>query len=239
MACLSVFLSSALPAQLKTTLSPASAHAFDEYVKNAEAGLDWQPQIPVGSRRISLIPGSQNSTLALPDAIIHDWRGGVLAPGAQVSQVLAVLQSYDSYERLYAPEITESKILSHQGDHWKIYLKLYKKAFFTANLESEYAVEYRPVGNGRWAMLSRSTKIVEEEGGVPLPEGTGHGYLWRLNAYWLLEQRPEGVYMECRAISMSRDVPAGLGWALKPIIAKLPRQSLRDTLEATLRALNR
>jgi hypothetical protein len=163
----------------------------------------------------------------------------VLVQNATVEQVLAVLQSYADYKKLYAPQITDSKIYSHEDNHWKIYLKLYKKDFLTAHLATEYDVVYRPLGNGRWAMLSRSTKIAEESDGVLLPEGTGHGFLWRLNAYWLLEQRPQGVYMECRSISMSRDVPVGLGWALKPIVAKVPRESLRETLEATVKALHR
>jgi hypothetical protein len=149
------------------------------------------------------------------------------------------LQSYNDYKTLYAPQITDSKVYSHHDNRWKIYLMLHKKEFLTADLASEYDVEYRPLGEGRWAMLSRSTKISEEQDGALLPEGTGHGFLWRLNAYWLLEQRSQGVYMECRAISMSRDVPLGLGWAIRPIVAKLPRESLRETLEATVRALTR
>jgi hypothetical protein len=58
-----------------------------------------------------------------------------------------------------------------------------------------------------------------------------------LNAYWLLEQRPEGVYLECRSISLSRDIPAGLGWAIRPMMTTVPRKSLHDTLEATARAV--
>jgi hypothetical protein len=45
------------------------------------------------------------------------------------------------------------------------------------------------------------------------------------------------VYIECRAISLTRDVPKGLGWVLEPIIKNLPRESLKNTLEATRRAL--
>ena len=128
-------------------------------------------------------------------------------------------------------------ILSHEGNLWRVYLKLYKKKLFTANLDTEYEIEYRPLGQGRWSILSRSTKVAEVDGGRELAVGVGHGFLWRLNAYWVLEQRPEGVYIECRAISMSRDVLVGLGWAMKAMVTSVPRESLRDTLEATVRAL--
>ena len=46
-------------------------------------------------------------------------------------------------------------------------------------------------------------------------------------------------WFECRAISLTRDVPFGLGWAIEPIIQKLPKESLIHTLEATRDALHR
>jgi hypothetical protein len=45
------------------------------------------------------------------------------------------------------------------------------------------------------------------------------------------------VFVECRAISLSRNVPLGLGWLIEPIIQKLPRESLINTLAATRHAL--
>lgn len=213
--------------------------AFDDYVRIAEAGFDWRPHVSLKKNRVAVTPGSRTPVVELPDALIYDWAGAAVVPHVTVEQVLAVLQSYDDYKHIYAPEIADSNVFSRHDNRWKIHLKLHKKEFFTANLATEYDVEYRPLGAGRWAMLSRSTRIAEEENGVLLPEGTGHGFLWRLNAYWLIEPQADGVYIECRAMSMSRDVPVGLGWALKPVVARLPRESLRETLEATVRALNR
>jgi hypothetical protein len=222
---------------LKTKLSSESARAYDDYIKGAEAGFDWRGHVPLAGRGVKIIPGALNPTIELPDAIIHDWVAAELLPDATVEQVLKVLQSYSDYKRLFASQIADSKVYSHRDNEWKVYLQLHKKAILTANLATEYNVEYRCLGEGRWAMLSHSTKVAELEDGVMLPVGTGHGFLWRLNAYWMLEQRPEGVYIECRAISMSRDVPAGFGWALRGVVARLPRESLRDTLESTARAL--
>ena len=226
-----------LPAQMTTTLSSESARAFERYVKAAEAKFDWRDHVPLDKHGVKIIPGGLNPAIELPDAIIHDWVAAVLVRNVTVEQVLSVLQSYDNYKRLYASQVSDSKVYSHHKDQWRIYLKLYKKAIFTVNLATEYDVEYRCLSEGRWAMLSRSTKVAEMEDGVLLPVGTGHGFLWRLNAYWILEQRPEGVYIECRSISMSRNVPVGLGWALNGLVAKLPRESLRDTLKSTARVL--
>ena len=70
-----------------------------------------------------------------------------------------------------------------------------------------------------------------------LPPGRDHGFMWRLDTFWRFQERDGGVYMECRAISLSRDLPAGLGWLINPIIHSLPRDSMTNTLEATRRAL--
>jgi hypothetical protein len=70
-----------------------------------------------------------------------------------------------------------------------------------------------------------------------LPPGHDHGFLWRLNSFWKFEERDGGVYLECRAISLSRDVPTGLGWLINPIIRSLPRESLSNTLRETRQAL--
>ena len=56
------------------------------------------------------------------------------------------------------------------------------------------------------------------------PPGTGHGFLWRMNAYWLIEPRPEGVYLECRSLSLSRSIPAGLGWLIEPFVTSVPKR---------------
>ena len=184
-----------------------------------------------------MVPGGAQPTIDLPDAILHDWAAAVLIPGTTLEKTIALMQNYDDYKHIYSRQITDSKLLSHEGDLWRIYLKLYKKAIFTANLHTEHDVEYRRIEPARWGILSRTTKVAEVDDGKIQPVGTGHGFLWRLNAYWVLEQRPEGVYVECRAISMSRDVPTGLGWALKPMVTRVPRESLHDTLEDTVRAL--
>jgi hypothetical protein len=230
---------SPLAAQLIVKLSPESDRAFDAYIKTAESQLDGRPHVALDKNSsVKIVPAVANPTIDLPGAIIHDWAGAILVPGASLEKALTVLQSYDDYKKIYAPQVTQSKLYSRQGDHWSSYLKLYKRAaLLPAIFDTEYDVEYRELDRTRWAVLSHSTKVAEIDGGQVLPVGTGHGYLWRLNAYWLLEQRPAGLYLECRAISMSRDIPLGLAWAIKPMITTLPRDSLQQTLDATARAL--
>jgi len=67
---------------------------------------------------------------------------------------------------------------------------------------------------------------------------TGHGFLLRRYSYWRFQEREGDVCVECRAISLTRDVPLGLGWIIGPIIQELPKESLLSTLEATRKALH-
>ncbi|HEY2115812.1 MAG TPA: hypothetical protein VGJ51_12015, partial [Candidatus Angelobacter sp.] len=85
---------------------------------------------------------------------------------------------------------------------------------------------------------SISTRIAElkdpnKPDGEQLPVGTGHGYLWRLNTYWRFEEKDGGVYLQCEALSLTRDMPIGLGWLLKPLVTSIPKASLNRALGQT------
>jgi hypothetical protein len=121
-------------------------------------------------------------------------------------------------------------------------MRLLKKKILTVVLDTDHDVRYRSIDAQRWLCRSYTTRIAEvENAGTPkeqvFPPDTGYGFLWRLDSYWRFQGRDGGVYVECRAISLSRDVPLGLGWIVEPIIQKLPRESLVETLNCTRRAL--
>ncbi len=230
----------ALAAQLNTTLSPRATAAFDAYLKTHEPQINNRPrygQLKPGDVRID--PAREDGSIEVKDGMIHDWVAAALIPGATVDQALAVLQNYSAYKTIYKPEVTDSRLISHSGDQWRVYLRILKKKVLSSELNTEYDVNYKDLGAGRWAMTSRSTRIAEVDGGKELPLGTGQGFLWRLNAYWLIEPRPNGVYLECRSLSLSREIPFGLGFVVGPFVKTLPIESLRATMEATARALGR
>ena len=222
-----------------TELAPQTTQAFEEYQKAAEARMDWQAHLTPGPGEVQIAASEANSLIEVNGGLIHDWRAATFAPGATVRQVLAVLEDYANYKTIYAPEVIESRVLGHDGNRWRLYLKIVKKKVLTVTLNSEYEAEYRSLGQGRWAKISHSVKLTEVSGGKELPMGTGHGFLWRLNSYWLVEPRPGGVYMECRSISLSRAIPPVLDWIVRPMVTSVPRESLRGTLEATVRSLGK
>ena len=227
-----------LAAQFQVHLNPQTDQAFDDYRKAAEARFDGHPRFPAALKpgQIEITPTNSVGSMDVKDGMIHDWTAAVVVPGATVEKALAVLQNYAAYKNIYRGEVTESKLVRRDGDLWRIHLRMVKKQVFTVVLNGDFDVQYRSLGNNRWGVLSRSTRIAELNGDHERPPGTGRGFLWQLNTYWLIEPRPEGVYLECRAISLSRDIPFGKS-LVEPFLTSVPRESLQNTMEATLRAL--
>jgi hypothetical protein len=243
----------AKPVQLK----PQTVDAFDAYIRQAEAAMEqtMQPDSPFlwsdrNSERTQQVRGGQvvaqfwagRGPANVPNGLIHDWVGAILIPGTTVKNTLALIQDYDNHKNVYKPEVIGSRLISHKDGDFQIYLRLLKKKIITVVLDTDHEVHYRALDGMRWVCRSYTTRIAEvEDAGSPkeriLPPDTGYGFLWRLYSYWRFQERDGGVYVECRAISLTRDVPTGLGWVIKPIIQKLPKESLINTLKATRQAL--
>jgi hypothetical protein len=240
----------------KVQLDPQTLESFDAYIRRAEAGmretlrggaflwsdtsLETARQVREGQVVAQFWSG--RGPVKVPNGLIHDWIGAAWAPGTTVKATLALIQNYDNHKNIYQPEVIDSKLISRHGNDFEIYLRLLKKKIMTVVLDTDHRVRYRPVNRTRWICSSCTTRIAEvENAGKPdekiLPPDTGYGFLWRLYSYWRFQQRDGGVYLECRAISLTRDVPLGLGWIIEPIIQKLPKESLIHTLECTRQAL--
>jgi hypothetical protein len=225
-------------AQITVHLAPATTQAFEKYVAAAESKMDWKARTSAKPGGDVDLTGIGGSPINVEDGMIHDWAGGVLVRGATVEKALALFQNYAGYKKVFSPDVIDSQVLQHEGDRWNSRLRISRRSgLISVTFDAEYAIEYRRLGEGRWAIQSHSTKIAELDGDKPLPVGTGQGFLWRINSYWLIEPRREGLYLECRAISLSRDIPTGLGWIVRPIVSSLPKDSLRATVEEARNAL--
>jgi hypothetical protein len=217
-------------------LSEQTRRAFDSCVQAAESAMRSQPSLDPKPGEVQVAPSAAATPVAVEDGLIHDWVAAVQIPGVSVEQALEMFQRYEDYPSIF-PGVIESRVLSRQGNRWLVHLRLRRKSVLTVVLDADHQIEYRPLEDGKWAIISSSGPISEVENGKPLPADTGNGFLWRLNAYWLLAPRAGGLYIECRTISLSRDIPAGLGWLIKPMVSGVPRESLRQTMEAARRAL--
>ena len=225
-------------AQITVHLSNQTNQAFDAYIKVAEAKMEWKANPATKPGKIDVSSWQGKGPVQVEDGLIHDWVASVEVPGTTVEKVLAMFQDYGGYKKIFAPGVLDSRLVSQAGNLWRVHLRLrQQQGLVTVAFDTDYDIEYRPQERSQFAILSRSTRIAELDGGKDLPVGTGSGFLWRLNSYWLIAPRPGGVYLECRAISLSRDIPVGLGWMIKPMVSSVPRDSLRDSVDAARRAL--
>ncbi len=178
----------------------------------------------------------------VPDAMVHHWIGTVFIPGATLQQTLAIAKDYNRHQVYYAPEVARSKLISRNGDDFHIYYRFKRHKVVTVVLDTEYDIHYARISPTREISRSYSTRVQEvENAGKPdeadKPIGNDTGFLWRLDTLWRFEQKDGGTYVQCEAISLTRDIPTGLGWMIRPFIESVPRESLEFTLKNTRKAL--
>jgi hypothetical protein len=161
-----------------------------------------------------------------------------------VKDVLAVLQDFDRHAKIY-PEIIRSRLVKRDGDEITGYWRLERKQqFVPAVFDVRQDAYYREVVPGKWICRAYANDIreVQDAGSSKerdYPLGQGLGLLWRMNAFWSIEASGNGVLAECRTISLSRSIPSGMGWMIKPFIQNVPRESLTSTLQNTRKSLRK
>jgi len=184
----------------------------------------------------------QGRQIRVPGGMIHDWIGTVFIPGATLAQTLALDQDYDHHQDIFRPDVICSKILRHSGDDFLVLLRFYKKKVITTVIDTEHEVHYTIMDATHAQSRSHTTRVQEVNNAGQSdeslePEGHDRGFLWRMNTYWRFEEKDGGTYVECRSISLTRDIPAGLGWLIGPYVTSVPRESLTFTLATTRSAV--
>jgi hypothetical protein len=241
--------------------SQPAEHAFESYIAILEARLARQHSSPdtylaVLSREGVLRTNTEQELIAgairveqvnggswqVNGGLLHHWRAAAFVPDASPKDMLGLLTDYNNLTRYYSPEVVSSHALANDGTTTMLAMRLKKQKVITVVLDAEFQVESGLARGGRGYSSSRSTHIwqIDQPGTERerrLAEGAGDGFLWRLNSYWSFGQRRDGLLIECEAVSLTRAVPAGLGWLIMPIIGTLPRESLQFTLTATKNAL--
>ncbi len=226
-------------------LSPKTLKEFQAYMQEADRVMQSRPEgnsrLPVKTDGLPVIQGwNGKHDHSVTDGMIHDWVGAIFVKNARLEHATAVLQDLEKYKQYY-PQVIAYKTVERNGVKSKVFMRLLKRKIITVVLDTYYDITQAPSGPGRHQIISKSTRISEvanhgEQSEYVKPPDTGFGFLWRQNSYWLLEERDGGLYMELRSISLTRDIPAGLAWAIKPMVTSLPRESLASTLEGTAKA---
>jgi hypothetical protein len=236
------------------TQPPAAAvSAFNTYAGKMEARLAQELRSPAASLTpvdVSRLRDGQvviekmtPADVDLPGAMLHDWRGTAFVPGATPSNFEQLMRNFDAYPLQFAPQVERARVLAHNRDHYTMTMRVRQKHVLTVVLDTTYDVTFGRVDAHRGYSFSRSTQIREiESPGTPkertLTASEEHGFLWRLNTYWTYEERDGGLYLQIESVSLTRSIPAGLGWAVRPFVESIPKESLEFTLRRTGEALN-
>ena len=247
-----------------TELKLETATAFDRYIKATEERMaedlrrgrflivDNLPesgrqqaysQLKQGQFYIeSLRTKEDGKPILVPGGLIHHWVGVAFIPRTTLSQILAVLQDYDNHKILYKPDVRDSKLLTRDGNDFKVYLQFYRKSLASVVVNVNVDIRYTLIGATRAMSKSCSTRIAEvEDAGKPdeheLPVGNDHGYVWRLYSYWRIEEKDGGVYIQVESIGLSRTIPWAIAWFVNPLVQSIPRSVLFQLLESTRKAV--
>src|SRR5438270_1695540 len=163
-------------------LKPRTTDAFDKYVAATEARFSNELRpggaflyidgLSADARKNSYDQLKRGEVLIekletrppgndVPDGMVHHWVGLIFIPGVTLKQVLPVVQDYDRRAELYKPDVMASRTISHQGNDYKMFLRLYQKKFTTVIFNTEYAVHWGQVDSTRTYSHSISTRIAE------------------------------------------------------------------------------
>jgi len=245
-------------------LKTETQEAFERYVKLTEArnetelkrgtGLLWIDGLPEQQRADAyaalkrgeikmqkLEMRDNGKPIRCPSGMIHHWTGVIFIPDAKLGDVLGVLQDYDRHSVYYAPDVERSKLESRDGDHFRVFLRFRRHKVITVVLDTEHEVQYFQDAPGRAHSRSSAVRIAEVENAGKSDErektpGEDSGFMWRMETWWRMEERDGGVYVQSEAVSLTRDIPAVIGWMIEPFVNGIPKESLTFTLEATRKA---
>jgi hypothetical protein len=233
--------------------SGAAASSFDSYVSQVERRLAQQHQaardflapedrarLRGGEQVIEQVTPAGESDL--PGAMLHHWLGTAFVPGATAAEFERKMKDFTAYPELYAPQIVQARVTGRRDEHFQVTMRVRQKHVITVVMDTAYDVAFGRRDALHGYSASRSTRIAEiDSPGTKKERALGpdedHGFLWRLNTYWSYEERDGGLYMQIESVSLSRSVPQGLEWAVKPFVESVPRESLEFTLRATSDAL--
>ena len=231
--------------------APQAVAGFTAYTRTVEARLDRQHQssdsflAPEDPRRlrhgdliIEQIPSESGADL--PGALIHHWRGTAFAPGATAADFERLMKDFATYPQRFSPQVLQATVLSQSADHAQATMRVRQQHILTVVLDTTYDITYGRLDPQHGFILSRSTPVSEiGSNGKPLAPGEEHGFLWLMNTYWSYEEGDGGLYMQIETVSLTRSIPAGLGWAIGPFVESVPRESLEFTLRCVVNGLRK
>jgi putative flippase GtrA len=260
MAAVLAVLSLSLPPDASAAeLTAATRRAWQRYVAVTEARIEGELHTPGrflsldfdtaadrqraraalrdGAVIVTNLQAERGAGVEVPGGTIHHWRGAVFVPHATVDDVLHAVSDPTGTRAHRQEDVLEARVLSRSPNALRLFLKLQRQAIVSVAYNTEHQVVYRVHGSGRASSRSVATRIAEivnlgEPDEHERQPGMDRGFLWGLNAYWRYEAMSGGVVVELESLTLSRDVPWGVGAVASPVVDRVARESLARTLDA-------
>jgi len=256
----------AVPASITAIeLQPETLRSFERYARLTEARIDgerggtflWIDRVPAARRAEitsalargevvveRLQTSEQGKVIDVPSGMVHHWVAAVFIPGTTLGQTVALAQDYDHHAELFRPAVARSKLLGRSGNTFRVAFRFVQKRIITVVTDVESDAHFESVDPSRTEARVYATRIAEVDDAFTPDErvgrpDNGRGFLWRMNTYCRFAQRDGGVYVEFESLSLSRDLPFGIGWMVRPFVTSVPRESLVFTLQTYLKTLGR
>ena len=246
-------------------LKSATSQAFDHYVAltdernttelRGEKGLLWVDALPEDQRnaayealqrgevKIQRLETRDNGVaIPCPGGLIHHWVAAVFIPRAKLDNVLHILQDYNHHAEYFAPDVQQSRLELQDGDRFKVFLRFRRHKIITVVLNTEHDVYYFHDGPGGAHSRSSTVRIAQVENAGTTSEkektpGDDDGFLWRMETWWRMREGDGGVYVQSEVASLTRDIPSGLGWLIRPFVTGIPKETLTFTMQAARKAV--
>ena len=237
-------------------LKPRTAKAFAHYEELTEARIQGELPTPGQFLYLDTLPESQRAEeiarlksgqvyvksittkendkkIEIPDGLVHHWLAIGFIPKARLEQVLQVTQDYPRHAEFFKPDVQRSELLSHDGEHSRVYFRFYRHAIVTAVYNTEYDIQFTQSDPAHVYSTAKAVRIAEvrnpgEKDESERPVGNDHGYLWRLDLYTRYLEANDGVYVQIEFVGLSRSVPAIFAWLVNPYIHSVPREYLTN-----------
>jgi putative flippase GtrA len=245
-----IALASALPADA-AVLEARTVQSWNDYVRATESRIErdepkpyrlrpgpeeWRRlragELTIAERRTTRADGTD---IAIAGGAVHHWVARVYLPAVRLSTLLAELEAPTN--RRWVPAEVKRMSVVPAGDGLRVRMRVERDSLVDVTYDVEHRVRYTRHSPDHATSRSVSVRIVQVDNpGTPseraLAEGNDLGFLWRLNAYWRYTQVDDGVLVECESLALSRSVPLVVRGLAGPLIDRVSRESLANTLRA-------
>jgi hypothetical protein len=176
--------------------------------------------------------------------MLHHWRATAFVPGARAADFERLLRDFNSYPQYFAPQVLRSSVIAQGRNRMRARVRVRQQHGITVVLDTTYDVAFGQLDARHGFSISRSERIDEIDAAGTRTEHAltaleERGFLWRQNTYWSYEEQDGGLYLQIEAVSLSRSIPIGLGWVVRPYVESIPRESLEFTLRSVCNAIRK